>query len=162
MAYEFGSWPMNNMPMCAKIWCYYKFCQRFSCSTRPGFPNFGTHRIQLHAHQLTRLPRKVSLQSVIRWFARVFLRRGHLESMAPVKFKKILWSAIRYRCWTADYLQRWGLINQGVCVFCRHEQETIDHILVGCAVIGQVQAQFLSQIGFPAVVPVGQTTLRDH
>lgn len=47
-------------------------------------------------------------------------------------------------------------------MLCGHGQETIDHILVGCAVTWQVWVQFLSQVGFRAVVPVGQTTIQDH
>lgn len=84
------------------------------------------------------------------------------KARAPLKCKIFLWLAIRRRCWTADRLQRRGLVNQGVCVFCGHGQETIDHILVGCAVTGQVWARFLRQVGFRAAAPIGQTTLQDH
>ena len=81
------------------------------------------------------------------------------KASAPLKCKIFIWLVIRRRCWTADRLQHRGLTNQGVCVFCGSGQETIDHILVGCVVTGQVWAQFLSRVGIQAVIPVGMTTL---
>lgn len=81
---------------------------------------------------------------------------------APLKCKIFIWLAIRRRCWTADRLQRRGLPNQGVCVFCGHQEETIGHLLVGCVVTTQVWARFLIQVGSPCAIPVGQPTLQDH
>lgn len=46
-------------------------------------------------------------------------------------------------------------------MICGHSLETIDHIIVGCAVTGQIWVRFLRQVGFREV-PVGRTTLQDH
>lgn len=78
------------------------------------------------------------------------------RARVPLKCKIFVWLAIRRRCWTTDRLRRRGLPNQGVCVFCGHVQETIDHLLLGCAMTAQVWAWFLKQVGFR------QPSLQDH
>lgn len=60
------------------------------------------------------------------------------KAWAPLKCKVFMWLAVRRWCWTADCLRRCGLQNQGVCVFCRLQEESIDHLLVGCVVTAQV------------------------
>lgn len=55
-----------------------------------------------------------------------------------------------------------GLPNQGASVFCGHQQETIDHLLVECAVMAQLWARFIIQVGSPCAIPVGQPTLQGH
>lgn len=82
-------------------------------------------------------------------------------SWAPLKCKIFLWLAIRRRCWTADRLQRHGLQNQGVCVFCLHSPETIDHLSVGCAVTAQIWGQFFSRLGLSRFIPVSQGSIAD-
>lgn len=84
------------------------------------------------------------------------------KARAPLKCKVFMWLAIRRRCWTADRLRRRGLQNQGACVFCRLHEETIDHLLVGCAVTAQVWAHFTVQIVSRCQVPSGQQSLQDH
>lgn len=84
------------------------------------------------------------------------------KAQASLKYKVFMWLAIRRRCSTADRLRRRGLQNQGVCVFCRLQEETIDHLLVGCAVTAQIWARFIVQTGSLCPVPSGQHTLQDH
>lgn len=76
------------------------------------------------------------------------------KARASLKCKIFIQLAVCCRYWTTNRLQRQGLVNQGVCVFCGLGFETIDHVLVGCVVTGQVWTQFLSQVGFQAAVPV--------
>lgn len=83
------------------------------------------------------------------------------RSWAPLKCKIFTWLAIRRRCWTADRLQRHGLQSQGVCVFCLLSLETIDHLIVGCAVTAQIWGQFFSRLGLSRCVPMGQVNISE-
>lgn len=46
-----------------------------------------------------------------------------------------------------DRLERRGVPNQRDCVFCRFARETIDHLLVGCVITGQIWARFVQRVG---------------
>ena len=54
------------------------------------------------------------------------------KSWAPLRCKFFIWLAINNRCWTADCLVKRGLPHSEACPFCGQEEETIQHILVGC------------------------------
>ena len=84
-----------------------------------------------------------------------------MEALAPLKCKIFLWFTIHRRCWTADRLQRHGLQNQGVCVFCLLSPETIDHLIVGCAITAQIWGHLFSRLGLRRFVPVGQGSIAD-
>lgn len=54
------------------------------------------------------------------------------RSRAPYNCKFFAWLASRNRCWTADRLQRRGLPCPAACSLCDQEQETLQHLLLGC------------------------------
>lgn len=84
------------------------------------------------------------------------------KARAPLKCKLFLWLAVHRRCWTADRLQHRGLQNHSACVSCGFSQETIDHLLVGCAATSQVWTRFLARVVFAGLVPIGQPMLEQH
>jgi hypothetical protein len=55
-----------------------------------------------------------------------------LNSWAAPRCKFFLWLASLNCCWTMDRLARKGLDHPSYCLFCDQEEETIQHILVGC------------------------------
>lgn len=67
-----------------------------------------------------------------------------LNSKAPAKCKCFLWLVIRCRCWTADRLRKRGLGHPEKCPLCDQEQETIDHLLLGCVTAREVWFQLLN------------------
>lgn len=60
------------------------------------------------------------------------------DSKAPTRCKFFVWLVCRRRCWTADRLQRRGLDHTARCPLCDQEQETIDHLLLGCVMAREV------------------------
>lgn len=72
-----------------------------------------------------------------------------------------MWLAVRRRCWTADHLERRSIPNQWDCVFCHSARETIDHLLLGCAITAQIWARFLLSVGLHRCTPAGQPTLEN-
>jgi hypothetical protein len=54
------------------------------------------------------------------------------NSWAAPRCKFFLWLASLNCCWTMDRLARKGLDHPPYCLFCDQEEETIQHILVGC------------------------------
>ena len=61
------------------------------------------------------------------------------RSWAPLKCKIFAWLASQYRLWTSDRRARHGLQDTAsACYTCYHEEDTTDHILVGCVYARQV------------------------
>jgi hypothetical protein len=54
------------------------------------------------------------------------------RTWAPPKKKFFLWLVAQRRVWTADRLQKRGMAHPVACPFCDQEQETLDHLLLGC------------------------------
>jgi hypothetical protein len=54
------------------------------------------------------------------------------NSWAAPRCKFFLWLASLNCCWTMDCLAHKGLDHPLYCLFCDQEEETIQHILVGC------------------------------
>jgi hypothetical protein len=54
------------------------------------------------------------------------------NTSAPPRVKFFFWLVMHGRCWTADRMYRHGLQDSNACVFCDHDAETLDHILLGC------------------------------
>lgn len=44
----------------------------------------------------------------------------------------VLWLAAHRKCWTSDRLAKRNLEHLERCPICDQEEETIDHVLVGC------------------------------
>lgn len=60
------------------------------------------------------------------------------KSKAPLKCKVFLWLACRERCWTADRLQSRGMDHPAACPFCDQQQETINHLMMGCPFVRDI------------------------
>lgn len=69
------------------------------------------------------------------------------RTWAPLKAKVFLWLASWRRCWTADRLQRRGLPHPQACPLCDQDQETIDHVLLGCIFAREIWFNVLRWIG---------------
>lgn len=67
------------------------------------------------------------------------------RSRAPYSCKFFAWLVSRNRCWTADRLQRRGLPRPAACPLCDQEQETLQHLLLGCVVAREVWAWALTR-----------------
>jgi len=57
------------------------------------------------------------------------------------------------RCWTADYLARYGLPHPEHCPLCDQATESIDHLLVLCVFAREFWFRLFSQIGLQAFSP---------
>lgn len=57
------------------------------------------------------------------------------------------------RCWTADRLRKRGLPHHEACPFCDQEDESIDHLLVGCVFARQLWHTLLQRIGQVSLTP---------
>lgn len=65
------------------------------------------------------------------------------KTWVRLRCKYFAWLAVWRRCWTAE---RKGLQNQGYCVFCMNQQEKIDHLQGGCAVVPKSGLRFSLKI----------------
>ncbi|GJM94697.1 hypothetical protein PR202_ga11369 [Eleusine coracana subsp. coracana] len=75
------------------------------------------------------------------------------KSWAPPKCKTFLWLAIKDKCWTMDKLSKRGLPHRDKCVLCDQEEETIQHILVGCVFAREFWYKLLSAFGLQQLPP---------
>jgi hypothetical protein len=76
------------------------------------------------------------------------------KSWAPPRCKFFLWLASLNRCWTADHLARRGLDHLLHCMFYDQEEETIQHILVGCVFSKEIWFRVLSMAGLQRCTPM--------
>jgi hypothetical protein len=51
------------------------------------------------------------------------------KARAPPQCKFFIWLSLLDRCWTPARLQRHCLPNNGPCVLCAQEEESIDHLV---------------------------------
>ena len=72
-----------------------------------------------------------------------------------------VWLALQNRCWTSDRLARRGLEHQEACPFCDLEEETINHLLVGCVFARQVWTGVCLASNRPEWIPRAGTTLEE-
>jgi hypothetical protein len=75
------------------------------------------------------------------------------KTWSPSKCKFFLWLADLGRCWTADRLEKRGLSHPDKCPLCDQDQESIDHILVGCVCARNFWFQLLGQVNLPGFAP---------
>jgi len=75
------------------------------------------------------------------------------KSWAPPKCRFFLWLVAHNRCWTADRLQRRGLPRPACCPLCDQAQETINHILVGCAFAREFWFHLFRKVGLQPLTP---------
>ncbi|GJM97679.1 hypothetical protein PR202_ga14621 [Eleusine coracana subsp. coracana] len=75
------------------------------------------------------------------------------RTWAPGKCKFFLWLAAHNRCWTADRLARRNMPHPSHCLLCDQEEETINHLLVGCVFARQFWLLFLQRIRLGSLAP---------
>jgi hypothetical protein len=75
------------------------------------------------------------------------------KSWAPPKCRFFMWLVAHNRCWTADRLARRGLPHPPKCLLCDQEQESIQHLLVGCVFARQFWFSLLQRIGLSSLTP---------
>ena len=75
------------------------------------------------------------------------------KTWAPPRCKFFLWLVSHKRVWTADRLVKGNLPHPESCPLCDQEDETINHLLVGCVFARQVWAQVLQQFGLLHLAP---------
>ncbi|WVZ76088.1 hypothetical protein U9M48_024090, partial [Paspalum notatum var. saurae] len=75
------------------------------------------------------------------------------KSRAPPKCRFFMWLAAHKKCWTADRLTRRGLPCSACCPLCDQEEETIDHLLIGCAFAREFWFKLLRQVYLQAISP---------
>ena len=63
------------------------------------------------------------------------------------KFALIAWMAILNRLPTMDRLQAWGLEVTGICVLCKQEMESRNHMFFSCAYSKQIWKEILILCG---------------
>ena len=69
------------------------------------------------------------------------------KTWAPAKCRFFLWLVAHNRCWTADRLAKRRLPHPEKCPHCDQENESINHLLVGCVFARQFWFHVLAQIG---------------
>jgi hypothetical protein len=104
--------------------------------------------------QFRNLLGQISLWSIL-YGAVQFEPAGRVwKSWAPPRCKFFLWLASLNHCWTTDHLVRKSLDHPQHCSFCNQEEETIQHILVGCLFSKEVWFRVLSMAGLQRCTPI--------
>jgi hypothetical protein len=75
------------------------------------------------------------------------------KSWAPPKCCFFMWLVAHNWCWTADRLARQGLSHPAKCLFCDQEQESIQHLLIGCVFARQFWFSLLQHVGLSSLTP---------
>lgn len=83
------------------------------------------------------------------------------KSRAPLQRRFFVWLAIRNRCWTSDRLAQRGLPHQSSCPLCGQHDETITHIMIGCAFAREVWGKVCLALGRPDRAPTATESLPD-
>jgi hypothetical protein len=86
------------------------------------------------------------VQFLLTWLMR-FGNRGRLFD-----------AKLRHGCssggiWTADRLGKRGLPHNDKCVFCKTEEENVQHLFLGCAVVSIIWGSILNWAGLSQVAP---------
>ncbi|GJN06072.1 hypothetical protein PR202_ga23758 [Eleusine coracana subsp. coracana] len=76
------------------------------------------------------------------------------KTWTPGKCQFFMWLAAHLRCWTVDRLARKNLPHPESCLMCDQEDETIDHLLVGCVFACQFWHFLLNRIGHGHLAPL--------
>ena len=56
----------------------------------------------------------------------------------PQKLKCFIWMASNNKINTWDNLHKWGWVGPNRCCLCKMEEETVEHIFVGCSFVKEV------------------------
>jgi hypothetical protein len=80
------------------------------------------------------------------------------KTWAPPRCKFFIWLVFHNRVWTADRLAKRNLPHPESCPLCDQEDETINHLLVGCVFARQVWSLVLHQFGLLHLAPQSAVT----
>jgi len=80
------------------------------------------------------------------------------KTWAPPHCKFFVWLVFHNRVWTADRLAKRNLPHPEACPLCDQEDETINHLLVGCVFARQVWSLVLQQLGLLQLAPQPSAT----
>ncbi|TVU42251.1 hypothetical protein EJB05_08645, partial [Eragrostis curvula] len=83
------------------------------------------------------------------------------KAKAPLKHKFFFWLALYKRCWTSQRLQRHNLPNHGNCALCDQEEESIDHLVLGCVYSKECWFKLLRPSGYQQLMPRSNAELVD-
>jgi hypothetical protein len=81
------------------------------------------------------------------------------KASAPPKVKFFFWLALHDRIWTADRRMRHDLQDSAACALCDQDDETVDHLLVGCAYARELWYRLLRPGGWDPLVPAPGSSL---
>ena len=74
----------------------------------------------------------------------------------PPKVQFFGWLAWKHKVKTSVFLQRIGVLDENasaLCVFCKSEDESVDHVLISCQLVWKVWGGLLQWWGVLWVVP---------
>jgi hypothetical protein len=80
------------------------------------------------------------------------------KTWAPPRCKFFIWLVFHNRVWTADRLAKRNLPHPDACPLCDQEDETINHLLVGCVFARQVWSLVLQQLRLLQLAPQPSVT----
>lgn len=83
------------------------------------------------------------------------------KSKAPLRCRFFAWTVFQNRCWTSDRLARRGLDHQDTCPFYDQEEESINHILVGCVLAREIWTAICLALDKPEWTPGPHTVLAE-
>lgn len=83
------------------------------------------------------------------------------KSKAPLRCPFFAWTALQNRCWTSDRLARHGLDHQEACPFCDQEEESINHLLIGCVFAREIWTGICLAMNRPDWIPSTDTALEE-
>jgi hypothetical protein len=83
------------------------------------------------------------------------------RASVPPKVKFFAWLALRGRLWTSDRRRRHDLQDDASCALCDQEDETTDHLLLGCVFAREVWHRLLRKFRLPLQPPAAPSTLVD-
>jgi hypothetical protein len=75
------------------------------------------------------------------------------KTWAPNKCQFFIWLVAHNRCWTADRLARRGLPHPIHCPLCDQQDETINHLPVGCSFVRQLWFKLFRTFGMQNLHP---------
>jgi hypothetical protein len=75
------------------------------------------------------------------------------KSSAPPKCHFFMWLVAHDRCWTTDKLARRGLPHPDRCLLCDQEEESVQHLLLGCVFARQFWLNILQSIVLASLAP---------
>ena len=76
------------------------------------------------------------------------------KTSAPPRVRLFFWLVMHGKCWTAHRRWRHGLQDECTCVLCDQEDETMDHLLLGCVFSRQVWQLCLAAFNLQGLVVV--------